>query len=101
MRKRPRGGQFVAGFSVSFVCFSVVVALMVCLCVGCVESAREKGAIEVKVVVVTMFEIGSDSGDTAGEFQLWHERANLKGPPALCSRTRPLLESQNRGAWHR
>lgn len=33
--------------------------------------------IEIKVVVVTMFEIGKDSGDTAGEFQLWHERQKL------------------------
>ena len=33
--------------------------------------------IEVKVVVVTMFEIGEDTGDTAGEFQLWHERQKL------------------------
>jgi purine nucleoside permease len=33
--------------------------------------------IEIKVVVVTMFEIGQDSGDVAGEFQLWHERQKL------------------------
>jgi len=33
--------------------------------------------IEVKVVVVTMFEIGADTGDTAGEFQLWRERQKL------------------------
>ena len=33
--------------------------------------------IEVKVVVVTMFEIGEDTGDTAGEFQLWRERQKL------------------------
>jgi purine nucleoside permease len=33
--------------------------------------------VEVKVVVVTMFEIGADSGDVAGEFQLWHERQKL------------------------
>src|SRR4029450_7327522 len=33
--------------------------------------------VEVKVVVVTMFEIGADSGDAAGEFQLWHERQKL------------------------
>lgn len=32
---------------------------------------------EVKVVVVTMFEVGNDTGDTAGEFQLWKERQNL------------------------
>lgn len=32
---------------------------------------------EVKVVVVAMFEIGEDEGDTAGEFQLWKARQNL------------------------
>jgi len=31
----------------------------------------------VKVVIVTMFEIGADEGDTAGEFQLWKERQQL------------------------
>jgi purine nucleoside permease len=34
--------------------------------------------VEIKVVVVTMFEIGADSGDAAGEFQLWHERQKLE-----------------------
>jgi purine nucleoside permease len=33
--------------------------------------------IEIKVVVVTMFEIGNDSGDQPAEFQLWHERQKL------------------------
>jgi purine nucleoside permease len=33
--------------------------------------------IQVKVVVVTMFEVGADTGDTAGEFQLWYERQQL------------------------
>jgi purine nucleoside permease len=33
--------------------------------------------IEVKIVLVTMFEIGEDTGDVAGEFQLWKERRNL------------------------
>jgi purine nucleoside permease len=33
--------------------------------------------IEVRVVVVTMFEIGNDSGDVPAEFQLWHERQKL------------------------
>lgn len=32
---------------------------------------------EVKMVIVTMFEIGADEGDTAGEFQLWKARQNL------------------------
>ena len=30
--------------------------------------------IEVKVVVLTMFEVGQPTGDVAGEFQLWAER---------------------------
>ncbi len=33
--------------------------------------------IPVKVVVVTMFERGEDSGDAPGEFQLWVEREHL------------------------
>ena len=33
--------------------------------------------IPVKFVIVTMFEIGEDTGDTAGEFQLWKERLDL------------------------
>jgi purine nucleoside permease len=40
-------------------------------------SAAQSAPIEVKVVVVTMFEIGADTGDTAGEFQLWRERQKL------------------------
>ncbi len=32
---------------------------------------------EVKMVVVTMFERGEDTGDAPGEFQLWVERENL------------------------
>jgi purine nucleoside permease len=39
--------------------------------------AAPPAPIEVKVVVVTMFEIGADSGDTPGEFQLWYERQKL------------------------
>jgi purine nucleoside permease len=34
-------------------------------------------AIPIKVVVVTMFERGEDTGDTPGEFQLWVEREHL------------------------
>ncbi|MEO0549040.1 MAG: purine nucleoside permease [Pseudomonadota bacterium] len=30
--------------------------------------------LPVRAVIVTMFEIGEDTGDTAGEFQLWKER---------------------------
>ena len=40
-------------------------------------AATPPAPIAVKVVVVTMFEIGADTGDQAGEFQLWKERRNL------------------------
>ena len=40
-------------------------------------SENKQPAIPVKVVVVTMFERGNDSGDQAGEFQLWVERLPL------------------------
>ena len=33
--------------------------------------------IEVKVVVVAMFEVGEDTGDAPGEYQLWVEREHL------------------------
>jgi purine nucleoside permease len=33
--------------------------------------------IRVKVVVVAMFEVGEDTGDTPGEYQLWVEREHL------------------------
>jgi purine nucleoside permease len=39
--------------------------------------AVAKAPIPVKVVVVTMFESGADSGDQAGEFQRWNERLPL------------------------
>lgn len=49
---------------------------MITLCLfiflGCSEQQQETNTkIEIKVVVVNMFEIGEDQGDKAGEFQLW------------------------------
>jgi len=41
------------------------------------ESTGDSKPIEVKVVVVTMFEIGEDTGDAPGEFQTWKERQGL------------------------
>jgi purine nucleoside permease len=46
-------------------------------CLNMKAMAAATKPVEVKVVVVTMFEIGADSGDVAGEFQLWHERQKL------------------------
>ncbi|MDO7086233.1 purine nucleoside permease [Pseudocolwellia sp. AS88] len=48
---------------------------------ACTQSSTTKSVspqpIEVKAVVVTMFEIGEDSGDKPGEFQLWKTGQNL------------------------
>ena len=59
-------------------------ALVLWLCVGCLSFAgaqtatpRPAAPIPVKVVVVTMFEIGKDTGDVPGEFQYWVEREHL------------------------
>ena len=41
------------------------------------ELEQGQKQIPVKVVIVTMFEIGEDQADQAGEFQLWKERQAL------------------------
>ena len=43
----------------------------------CAQAQTPAKPIQVKVVVVTMFERGEDTGDTPGEFQLWVEREHL------------------------
>ena len=50
-----------------------VIALGLFFCAGSVQAE----GLPVKVVVVTLFEVGEDQGDRAGEFQLWKERRNL------------------------
>lgn len=42
-----------------------------------VKTNDAKPPMKVKVVVVSMFEIGSDEGDAPGEFQLWKARQKL------------------------
>ena len=44
---------------------------------ACAPARPCAAKLPVRVVVVTMFEIGKDSGDKPGEFQLWKERRNL------------------------
>ena len=41
------------------------------------QTAVPDEPIRIKVVVVTMFERGEDTGDTPGEFQFWVEREHL------------------------
>lgn len=44
---------------------------------ACAPAAPCAARLPVRVVIVTMFEIGADTGDEAGEFQLWRERRHL------------------------
>src|SRR6185295_4853442 len=53
---------------------AVPFSLGFCL-VGPIASAAD--LIRPKVVVVTMFEVGADTGDQPGEFQFWVEREKL------------------------
>lgn len=52
-------------------------ALNACALTSKSNVSSDVNAIEIKVVVVTMFEIGNDTGDAAGEFQHWKERQGL------------------------
>lgn len=54
---------------------SAVLLLATALC-SCVYAAPPK-PIEIKVVVISMFEMGADTGDTPGEYQYWVEREHL------------------------
>jgi purine nucleoside permease len=44
---------------------------------SCVLAQAPTKPIEVKVVVVNMFEVGADTGDVPGEYQYWVEREHL------------------------
>lgn len=55
----------------------LIAAVALLALTACQRAPATPTPIEIKVVVVSMFEIGEDSGDTAGEFQLWHERQKL------------------------
>ena len=44
---------------------------------ACEPGAACETSLPVKIVIVSLFEIGEDEGDVAGEFQLWRERRGL------------------------
>lgn len=44
---------------------------------ACVPGKPCATSLPVRMVIVTMFEIGADEGDAPGEFQLWKERRQL------------------------
>ena len=49
--------------------------------------------IRPKVVVVSTFEIGKDTGDAPGEFQFWAERENLGNPVNVPGVDHPVLSN--------
>jgi purine nucleoside permease len=52
-------------------------AFSVIYCGSIFAQTSPASPIRIKVVVVTMFERGEDTGDTPGEYQLWVEREHL------------------------
>src|ERR1700710_1641235 len=80
MRILPR----IAGFIVALSCLfgqASASAETMAQTVAAVQKCQPGGpcshALPVRVVIVTMFEIGKDSGDAPGEFQFWKERRHL------------------------
>src|ERR1700727_2225364 len=41
------------------------------------QPQQQQKPIEIKVVVINMFEVGADTGDAPGEYQYWVEREHL------------------------
>ena len=56
---------------------SPVPATAVAAALACAPGKPCAHPLPVRVVIVSMFEVGKDSGDAPGEFQLWKERRHL------------------------
>ncbi len=54
------------------------------------RSVAQKKPWPIRAVIVSMFEIGEDTGDAAGEFQLWVEREHLTEVIEFPGGVRPL-----------
>jgi purine nucleoside permease len=52
-------------------------ATLLLLATSCALAQTPQQPIEIKVVVINMFEIGADTGDAPGEYQYWVEREHL------------------------
>lgn len=74
---------------------SVALTLASCATSGVKTGPVSPVSIPVKVVIVTLFEIGEDTGDKPGEFQFWVERENLVGKHDVTGAWRPVREGTN------
>src|SRR6266481_6540607 len=52
-------------------------ALLLLATIPCALAQPPQKPIEIKVVVINMFEVGADTGDAPGEYQYWVEREHL------------------------
>jgi len=71
---------------------------LACLLASCRTATFSGGRLKpipVKVVVVTLFEIGEDTGDKPGEFQYWVTREHLDGRHPVVGAWRPVREGSN------
>jgi purine nucleoside permease len=59
---------------------AVLACLFACISSGLAAASAIAAPLEVRVVVVTAFEIGADTGDKAGEFQAWAQVMPQKIP---------------------
>ena len=73
----------------------LVAALLAIALAG--QAARAAEPIRVRVVVVTTFELGQDSGDAPGEFQDWVERLPLPASLPFPQGYHPLRYDPRRG----
>jgi purine nucleoside permease len=73
------------------------IAVIICLFVlGSLMSARaQTKPWPIKVVIVTTFEIGNDTGDIPGEFQLWVEREHLTESLAFAGGVHPIFTNKD------
>ena len=55
----------------------LLATLLLLATVSCALAQAQQKPIEIKVVVINMFEVGADIGDTPGEYQYWVEREHL------------------------
>src|SRR5580704_11224739 len=55
----------------------ILTTLLLFAILPCAFAKAEQKPIEIKVVVINMFEVGADTGDAPGEYQYWVEREHL------------------------
>jgi purine nucleoside permease len=70
--------------------WAAAVVLGLGLLVAGAAEAKTAGRIPIRVVVVSTFEVGKDTGDAPGEFQAWVERLPLTDSLPFPNGMRPL-----------